>query len=153
MHRAITNQSLFLFISLSYFHAAKVGRWYFNTETAQCGSRFTSVTFLFPKEGLAEGIIQGLVKNEAGESRDSLVFPAFACFIRLVAGLGANSLLAPRAFYQTPDMLVEAVGLHELLEGDVHPIPPIVVRVGRDVDALCLGIRTFDAVIQRKPVL
>ena len=44
-------------------------------------------------------------------------------------------------------MVIEGVGLHELLDGHVHAVAPVVPRIGRDVDSLGIGVGQAQLVV------
>ncbi|MDR3262643.1 MAG: hypothetical protein LBT78_12545, partial [Tannerella sp.] len=73
------------------------------------------------------------------------------------AGRAANacaSVRRPAAFGdESADLTVEPVGCQERLQGEVHPVTPVVMRVGGQVDAFGRGLGTFEGVAHGEPVL
>ena len=49
-------------------------------------------------------------------------------------------LLPARLYHQLANVLVERIVGHQLLNVEVHAVAPIVARIGRNVDALGIGI-------------
>ena len=56
-------------------------------------------------------------------------------------------------FYHLLHLLIKLCSLYELFEGEVHTIAPVVAWIGRDIDALGIGISKTKVGICCKPVL
>ena len=61
--------------------------------------------------------------------------------------------LSSALLYKTSYLTIEVIGFKQLFEGEVHTIAPIVVRVGRDVDTLGIGVRKSQTLIYGEPIL
>src|SRR5207245_8261192 len=55
--------------------------------------------------------------------------------------------------YASTQFIIEALGLQKFLQRQVHPVAPLVVGIGRDVDAFFVWILSAQMLIHAQQVL
>ncbi len=55
--------------------------------------------------------------------------------------------------YHGSDGSIELIRPHELFDGEMHPVPPIVTRIGRNIDTLGVLIGQPQTLIGGEPIL
>lgn len=61
--------------------------------------------------------------------------------------------LSSRAFHHRRDLVSEVVVCHQVGDIDVHPVAPVMARIGRDIDSLCILIGQAEFFVDGHPVL